>query len=201
MGAPGRLDGFVDPFLKYPECLPVAVPLWGSATTFAFAHHEMGLASVNEAWQFFIARSSSSWDRLRDPFPYRPQSTIQTLTTFLGASGLVLGLVPFTVASSGCWSSDWVRIHEVPVDFYCTVGCLVHQVPANLSVYLTTSRCTSLPLWMGWGDKSPPYCWITTLARLRRVCLFEWFWRLPVVVATFRVLDDNNTTIAYGHGV
>ena len=39
------------------ECWPVALPLRGNATV--FVHHEMELASVNDAWQFLIARCAS----------------------------------------------------------------------------------------------------------------------------------------------
>jgi len=39
------------------ECWPVALPLRGDATV--FVHHEMGLASINDAWQILIARSAS----------------------------------------------------------------------------------------------------------------------------------------------
>jgi hypothetical protein len=39
------------------ECWPVALPPRGNATV--FVHHEMGLASVNEAWQFLITRGAS----------------------------------------------------------------------------------------------------------------------------------------------
>ena len=39
------------------ECWPVALTLRGNATV--FVHHEMELASVNDAWQFLIARCAS----------------------------------------------------------------------------------------------------------------------------------------------
>lgn len=39
------------------ECWPVALPPRGNATV--FVHHETGLASVNDAWQFLIARGAS----------------------------------------------------------------------------------------------------------------------------------------------
>ncbi len=39
------------------ECWPVALPPRGNATV--FVHHEMGLASVNDAWQLLIARGES----------------------------------------------------------------------------------------------------------------------------------------------
>jgi hypothetical protein len=39
------------------ECWPVALPPRGNATV--FVHHEMGLPSVNDAWQFLIARGAS----------------------------------------------------------------------------------------------------------------------------------------------
>jgi hypothetical protein len=39
------------------ECWPVALPPRGNATV--FVHHEVGLTSVNDAWQHLIARSAS----------------------------------------------------------------------------------------------------------------------------------------------
>ena len=39
------------------ECWPVALPPRGKATV--FVHHETELASVNDAWQFLIARCAS----------------------------------------------------------------------------------------------------------------------------------------------
>ena len=39
------------------EGWPVALPPRGNATV--FVHHETGLASVNDAWQFLIARGAS----------------------------------------------------------------------------------------------------------------------------------------------
>jgi hypothetical protein len=39
------------------ECWPVALPPRGNATV--FVHHEMELTSVNDAWQFLIARAAS----------------------------------------------------------------------------------------------------------------------------------------------
>lgn len=39
------------------ECWPVALPPRGNATV--FVHHEVGLTSVNDAWQLLIARGAS----------------------------------------------------------------------------------------------------------------------------------------------
>ena len=39
------------------ECWPVALPLRGNATV--FVHHELGLTSVNDAWELLIAHSAS----------------------------------------------------------------------------------------------------------------------------------------------
>lgn len=52
------------------ECWPVALPPRGNATV--FVHHEMALASVNDAWQFLIARSAS----LASSHGVKPQDVI-----------------------------------------------------------------------------------------------------------------------------
>ncbi|KAH9977429.1 hypothetical protein BJV74DRAFT_888489 [Russula compacta] len=52
------------------ECWPVALPQRGNATV--FVHHEMALASVNDAWQFIIARGAS----LASSHSVKPQDLI-----------------------------------------------------------------------------------------------------------------------------